>query len=92
LSKNPAGYERWVASELAEGVGFEPTVRIFTELGCQTDEIFGKTYRNRGLNPGESAFPDNFFASFRPAAAQLTIRGNAEVFYGNKNFTPNKFD
>jgi len=35
--KNPAGYERWAASEVAEGVRSQSTTRSFTELACQTD-------------------------------------------------------
>src|SRR5213592_4067348 len=52
---------------------------------CQAGEIFGKTCRNQGLNPGESASPDSFFPSFRPAAAQLTNRGNGKVAFMNAN-------
>src|SRR5206468_2083681 len=45
----------------------------------QAGGVFGKTHRNRGLDPGERAFPDSFFPSFRPAGAELTNRGNRKI-------------
>jgi len=53
----------------------ELPVRICIELACQAGEIFGKTYGNQGLDPGEGASPDSFFPSFRPAAAGFPIGG-----------------
>jgi len=58
----------------------ELPVRICIELACQAGEIFGKTYGNQGLNPGEGASPDSFFPSFRPAVIHLTNRGGTERF------------
>src|SRR5881227_1717079 len=46
---------------------------------CQAGEIFGKTCRNQGLNPGESVSPDSFFPFFRPAVAELTNRGDGKA-------------
>ena len=63
------------------------TIRICTEMACQAGEIFGKKYRNQGLNPGEGASPDSFFPSFRRAEAQLTNRGNRKLcFMKTKTF------
>jgi hypothetical protein len=39
----------------------EAAIRIWTELACQADKIFGRGYRNQSLNPGEGASPDSFF-------------------------------
>src|SRR5262249_15046598 len=58
-----------------------PGSHLHYNLSCQAREICGKKYRNRGLNPGESASPDSFFPSFRPAVAQLTNRENGKVCF-----------
>ena len=49
-------------------------------LDCPSGYIFGKTYGNQGLNPGEALLP-TAFPSFRPAVAELTHRGNGKVCF-----------
>jgi hypothetical protein len=64
-----------------------------TILSCQTAEIFGKTSRNQGLNPGEAASPDSLFPSFRPGSGTINSSGEQKgLSYEDENVTHSKFD
>jgi hypothetical protein len=46
---------------------------------CQADEIFDKTYGNRGLNPREALLPTSFSPRSDVAVAELINRENRKV-------------